>query len=213
MIIKSKEEFLGATKHLKALRSEYKSADTDSCAKATILNDINTWRFAIGDVNATTRKKWGVTSKKKKKKKNQMQFRRLGKYSIEEIMALVPSEEEFKTYRKRGITYKEFVDSNRAEFHGHMVKMTALRFRTFRKHLDCVCCGTKASYFALEFRKGKKFNDKTPHFNMYGINKNGNEVLMTKDHIIPKSKGGPDHIDNMQTMCTHCNRKKGNKLQ
>lgn len=32
-----------------------------------------------------------------------------------------------------------------------------------------------------------------PHFNLYAINpENGTYVLMTKDHIIPVSKGGTD---------------------
>jgi 5-methylcytosine-specific restriction enzyme A len=35
---------------------------------------------------------------------------------------------------------------------------------------------------------------------------------MTRDHIIPKSKGGSDHLNNMQTMCTKCNNKKGNSI-
>ena len=35
-------------------------------------------------------------------------------------------------------------------------------------------------------------------------------TLMTRDHILPKSKGGRDHISNMQTMCVDCNKAKGN---
>lgn len=33
---------------------------------------------------------------------------------------------------------------------------------------------------------------------------------LTVDHIIPKSKGGPDDLENLQPMCTKCNTKKGN---
>lgn len=31
---------------------------------------------------------------------------------------------------------------------------------------------------------------------------------LTKDHILPKSKGGPDHWENVVTCCYHCNLRK-----
>jgi 5-methylcytosine-specific restriction endonuclease McrA len=43
---------------------------------------------------------------------------------------------------------------------------------------------------------------------MYHVESNGQLVMMTKDHIIPSSKGGADTQDNLQTMCNHCNSKK-----
>ena len=33
---------------------------------------------------------------------------------------------------------------------------------------------------------------------------------ITIDHILPKSKGGSDHIDNLRPMCSDCNEKRGN---
>ncbi len=35
--------------------------------------------------------------------------------------------------------------------------------------------------------------------------------VMEVDHILPKSRGGTDHIENLQLLCTHCNKSKGNK--
>ena len=33
------------------------------------------------------------------------------------------------------------------------------------------------------------------------------------DHIIPRDSGGQDHIENLQLLCGHCNRVKGNRTQ
>jgi len=35
-------------------------------------------------------------------------------------------------------------------------------------------------------------------------------AVLEIDHIIPKSKGGTDDIDNLITSCRECNRGKGN---
>ena len=33
------------------------------------------------------------------------------------------------------------------------------------------------------------------------------------DHIVPRSRGGTDHLDNLQLLCSHCNRIKGDREQ
>ena len=33
------------------------------------------------------------------------------------------------------------------------------------------------------------------------------------DHVIPQSRGGTDHLDNLQLLCSHCNRLKGDREQ
>ena len=33
------------------------------------------------------------------------------------------------------------------------------------------------------------------------------------DHIVPRSRGGTDHLDNLQLLCSHCNRIKGDRPQ
>ena len=35
--------------------------------------------------------------------------------------------------------------------------------------------------------------------------------VMDADHILPRSRGGTDHPDNLQLLCSGCNRSKGNK--
>ena len=35
--------------------------------------------------------------------------------------------------------------------------------------------------------------------------------VMEVDHVLPKSRGGTDHLENLQLLCSHCNRSKGNK--
>ena len=37
--------------------------------------------------------------------------------------------------------------------------------------------------------------------------------LFEVDHVIPRSKGGTDHLGNLQLLCSHCNRTKGNRDQ
>lgn len=88
------------------------------------------------------------------------------------------------------------------------VKTSSVRLLTFKESLVCVGCGIIGTHFWAECNHG----DFNYHLNLYAKLEDGGEILMTKDHIIPKSKGGADTLNNMQTMCTKCNNKKGNKL-
>lgn len=76
----------------------------------------------------------------------------------------------------------------------------------FTKGYICADCGLVGKYFVLE----KDETDARYHLNLYTVDE-GEEVLMTKDHILPKSKGGKNCLENYQTMCCKCNLKKGNK--
>lgn len=98
----------------------------------------------------------------------------------------------------------------RIEVQGDMVKVAkSLRLKTFMyKGIVCCECGLKASYFVKE----KAIKEEPWHLNLYGLNEEGEEVLFTKDHIFPKSKGGRNNLGNMQTMCVICNKKKGDKI-
>lgn len=90
---------------------------------------------------------------------------------------------------------------------GDKIKGNSQRFQTFfTKGLKCACCGIEGKYFGKE----KDFNAARYHLNLYALDESGNEVLMTKDHIIPRSKGGASELYNYQTMCVKCNIAKGN---
>lgn len=95
------------------------------------------------------------------------------------------------------------------DFDGDSIKGNSQRYQTFfTKGCKCVVCGIEGKFFAKE-----KFVDQsTYHLNLYAVDDNGDEILMTKDHIMPHSKGGIDDIGNYQTMCKLCNEAKGNKF-
>ena len=35
--------------------------------------------------------------------------------------------------------------------------------------------------------------------------------IMEVDHVVPRSRGGSDHPDNLQLLCPNCNRVKGDR--
>lgn len=120
-------------------------------------------------------------------------------YSIEQIRELT-----------KDVLFEEDKRNAKVELDGDIIKGNSQRYQTFfKKGIKCVCCGIEGKYFAKE----KVSSDKSYHLNLYAIDEKGNEVLMTKDHILPKSKGGKDEIDNYQTMCIRCNEAKGNNLE
>lgn len=100
----------------------------------------------------------------------------------------------------------------------YTVKMNSKRYISFKDNIHCCNCGIKGSYFLLQRHKIRTAEDNTKqavHFNLYAedeLNINdGNIILMTADHKIPKSKGGSDRRENLITMCYICNQFKGNK--
>ena len=90
---------------------------------------------------------------------------------------------------------------------GVMAKLSGERLRTFLKGLSCVSCGVTGQFFAVDVSKSGSI-----HMNLYAVGLGGEEILMTSDHIVPKSKNGPGHDDNRQPMCWMCNFEKGDRL-
>lgn len=82
----------------------------------------------------------------------------------------------------------------------YLVKMDSQRYYVFNNNCCCVSCGIEGTRMVLDMHEG----DQSPHFNLYA-EEDERLVLMTKDHILPKSKGGKNVLSNYQTMCSVCN--------
>lgn len=131
--------------------------------------------------------------------KNNQQFERIGTLSLDEVFPLI--EQNFNNPGRQRVQIGAFY-----------VNVQSLRLRTFLKTgVKCSCCENSGSFFAVERSKVKSdVINKTPfHLNLYGYNKEGEEVLFTHDHIIARALGGNDHIDNTITSCGPCNWRKG----
>jgi hypothetical protein len=118
-------------------------------------------------------------------------FHRLAILPVEDVLPLI---------------LKAETPGQRAMLLGNSVSIASTRLRCFAlKGTACSCCGLQAKYFALE----KAPNQVPFHLNLYSIDKDGAEVLMTRDHVHPQALGGHNGIKNSQTMCFPCNQRKG----
>ncbi len=69
----------------------------------------------------------------------------------------------------------------------------------------CRFCGIEADRWVLELHRRDR--QSTPVMNLYaGVR------LMTRDHLIPKSLGGTDAVENLSPACAPCNEARGNKV-
>lgn len=85
------------------------------------------------------------------------------------------------------------------------VNTKSLRLQTFfTKGLVCAKCGRVGTHFAIERTSGHNLY----HLNLWSTDENGDEYLMTHDHILARSLGGADNLSNTQTMCSPCNHEK-----
>jgi hypothetical protein len=115
-------------------------------------------------------------------------------YSIPQVLG------KRATALSRGLRYAYFGDNR--------IKVDSQRLLLFaEKGWRCCECGLEALYFAKE--RHNSFMGWNLY--LYGVNKQGEEVLMTRDHIKPRSRGGRNRLHNYAPMCTCCNGRKGSK--
>jgi 5-methylcytosine-specific restriction endonuclease McrA len=122
-----------------------------------------------------------------------------------------------RTYDRFGIIQLDEVISAVAQgrpikFRGVVCHTGGNRLLTYHTHgVHCCVPGCKAhgQYFAVE----RAYDPNSQyHLNLYYKADEWQEIMMTSDHKIPKSLGGPDLITNRQPMCYPHNTQKGNKL-
>ena len=139
-------------------------------------------------------------------------------------------------YLRHGIFNREevlpFIGQKKV-FNGDEITLRGQRYQVFQQSLFCANCGIEGLYFAKEKcaykvahqipGKGRHsyewvVSPSTKHFandwhlNLYAMREDGKEIMMTRDHIIPKAKGGPNTLENQETMCSKCNSNKKDKL-
>lgn len=105
----------------------------------------------------------------------------------------------------------EFTEDRNFDYiNGQKIKISSKRMATIKASPKCACCG-----LAVRFAKIEQSGKDSPHLNFYGmdiIDNGGEEVLFTRDHIVPFSHTQDDSKENSQTMCIICNNLKGNKF-
>lgn len=124
-----------------------------------------------------------------------MGCRHLAQFDVDEILSLRrPWEDTTKT--------EFFAGERRLK-----VRMNSIRYHLFAQSRVCACCGRVGTVMLLDVH-GQIYS--RAHFNLYAV-ENGELILMTRDHIVPRSRGGQDVLENLQTLCTECNGKKGDR--
>lgn len=123
---------------------------------------------------------------------------------------------------------------SRINLEGYDVKTGTPKLRCFQRSLSCARCRRAGTLFVLEYhennvprgincyvvdcmlcnmliQKDREEQRIQPLLNLYHVDRRGRLVLMTMDHILPRSRGGGNDMDNLQTMCRECNTWKGDK--
>lgn len=122
--------------------------------------------------------------------KSRKRLTHLAEFSPEEVFPYITIDDAKREYVVQGVPY--------------LVRMNSHRYHVFRDNPSCVACGIRGTKLMLDINPG----DQSPHFNLYA-EENGRLVLMTKDHVLARSKGGRDEFANFATLCSLCNNLKG----
>jgi hypothetical protein len=121
--------------------------------------------------------------------RDRKQLIHLGEFKLEDVLPFITEEETRREYQIGEQAFN--------------VRMNSDRYFVFKENACCVACGLQGTRMMLDMNP----RDNSPHFNLYA-EEYGRLVLMTKDHVLAKSKGGADKSHNFQTQCIICNNLK-----
>lgn len=144
---------------------------------------------------------------------------RLATFSLDEVLPYVFTSDVRHKLSVNGYKSGSWIKAGRRAYpviiDGETIEVTvpmgSHRYQLFvEKGCQCVACGLKGKYFALERHlSGSPYKY---HFNLYGRDVAGKEIMLTKDHIVPRSKGGKNRLDNYQVLCSPCNTNKADMM-
>jgi hypothetical protein len=155
-------------------------------------------------------------------KSKKPRYIRLATFPVSQVLPYVFTRKVRKRLRQLGFAYDspEWKSAASRRFwyaadKNVLVPMGSHRYQLFaEKGCRCVKCGIVGKFFCLEKAPGNGDSRyEKYHFNLYGITKGGKWRMITKDHIVPRSKGGKNKLENYQPMCELCNKRKGDKLE
>ena len=127
----------------------------------------------------------------------------LAELSFEATMRQIADQDHYADIRVDGKAYR--------------VNMGASRLQVLKKNPLCACCGIRATDASLDLdaKRTKETGNFHYHVNLYARSgEHGKDhqhmILLTKDHVVPRSKGGKEEESNFQTLCANCNFLKDN---
>jgi 5-methylcytosine-specific restriction endonuclease McrA len=153
----------------------------------------------------------------------------LAEFSLEEIMPLIGLGKPDIKLEVHGQIYSVKASSLRLEcfkrnpncvgvnrpcgIRGKVFRLQRHEYNAHKMQTNCFIKDCPWCSLSMRQAQRKQNELETPHLNLYGSGRRNRElVLMTRDHTIPRSKGGPDVIENLQTMCHCCNQYKADFL-
>jgi 5-methylcytosine-specific restriction endonuclease McrA len=126
--------------------------------------------------------------------------RHLAEYDIDEILSQIhPFDDLTKTV---------FFVQDGEKLRRLKVRMNSIRYHLMAKSRICEACGLVGTRMMLDVHTCMYSRC---HFNLYA-EVDGELILMTRDHIVPRCQGGEDTLENLQTLCTRCNGIKGGRI-